>query len=71
MINTNKLSEIIEQLNELLLEMKERGIDSIDLRSNTYGAYVFNISIPGEGYLYIEDAINKIYEMEDYDHDNN
>ena len=30
MINTNKLSEIIDQLNELLLEMEERGIDSID-----------------------------------------
>ena len=64
MINTNKLSEIIDQLNELLLEMKEHGIDSIDLDCNTYGAYGVNISIPGEGYLYIEDAINKRYEME-------
>ena len=64
MINTNKLSEIIDQLNELLLEMKERGIDSIDLDCNTYGAYGVNISIPGEGYLYLEDAIDKIYEME-------
>ena len=69
MINTNKLSEIIDQLNELLLEMKERDIDSIDLDCNTYGAYGVNISIPGEGYLYIEDAINKIYEMEGEEND--
>ena len=69
MINTNKLSEIIDQLNELLLEMKERGIDSINLDCNTYGSYGVNISIPGEGYLYIEDAINKIYEMEAEEND--
>lgn len=69
MINTNKISEIIDQLNELLLEMEERGIDSLELRCNTYGAYGVNISIPGEGFLYIEDAINKIYEMEGEDCD--
>ena len=69
MINTNKLSEIIDQLSELLGEMEERGIDSLELRCNTYGAYGVNISIPGEGFLFIEDAIEKIYEMEDEERD--
>lgn len=69
MINTNKISEIIDQLNELLLEMEEHSIDALELRCNTYGAYGVNISIPGEGFLYIEDAINKIYEMEGEDCD--
>ena len=71
MINTNKLSEIIDQCNYLLALMEDKNIDELELSCNTYGHYETCLSIPSQGYLYIQEQIDKLEGMEDYDYDNN
>ena len=70
MINTNDLYEIIEQCNYLLALMEDKNIDELELSCNTYGHYGVCLSIPSQGYLYMQDQIDKLEGMEDYDYDN-
>ena len=71
MINTNKLNEIIEQCNYLLALMKDKNVDELELSCNTYGHYDTCLSIPGQGYLYIQEQIDELEEMEEEERDNN
>ena len=71
MINTNDLYEIIEQCNYLLALMEDKNVEELELSCNTYGHYGVCLSIPSQGYLYMQDQIAKLEGMEDYDDDNN
>ena len=71
MINTNDLYEIIEQCNYLLALMEDKNVDELELSCNTYGHYGVCLSIPSQGYLYIQDQIDKLEGMEDEENDNN
>ena len=70
MINTNDLYEIIEQCNYLLALMEDKNVDELELSCNTYGHYGVCLSIPSQGYLYIQDQIDKLEGMEDYNYNN-
>ena len=64
MINTNNLYEIIEQCNYLLELMEDKKVKELELSCNTYGHYGTCLSIPSQGYLYIQDKIDELEEME-------
>lgn len=64
MINTNDLYEIIEQCNYLLELMEDKKVEELELSCNTYGHYGTCLEIPGQGYLYIQDKIDELEEME-------
>ena len=51
--------------------MEDKNIDELELSCNTYGHYDTCLSIPSQGYLYIQEQIDKLEGMEDYDYDNN
>ena len=71
MINTNNLYEIIEQCNYLLELMEDKKVEELTLSCNTYGHYDTCLSIPGQGYLYIQEQIDELEEMEEEERDNN
>lgn len=62
-----RIDELVEMKNwfeELIGEMEERGIEELPLECNTYGLYGTLISIPGKGYLEMNDVYDMLCEEE-------
>lgn len=66
-VTVSDLEGVISQLEEIIEEMYDRGMQTLPLEPNTYGLYGTFISFPSEGYLSIDSPFGEDEEDSDYE----